>query len=355
VANGEPAYKIAGPIAIRFLPFAEFVVSIPKPNYNPPFNVTRASHVVLGVTDLAKSRAFYVDLIGLIVSDEDKDAIYLRGVAEACHHSLVLKRTSAPHCERVGMRCFSEDDLEKAKSYFEKAGLPAQWVERPHQGRTLHVGDPLGVPLEFCATMARAPRLLVVFDRHHGAVPQRIDHFQLLVPEVRQELEFYMAMGFRLSEYIAADSGEPVFVFLQRKGNPHDIVFAPGAGPRFHHAAFSIPESYLFFYVCDLAATMGFAENIEFGPGRHGPGHALFVYMRDPDGHRIELFNTHYQCMDIDDEPVRWDASYAGARNWQLPARAQWFTEASRFAGLEPRESASKRSPMTLEKYVGAK
>ena len=40
---------------------------------------------------------------------------------------------------------------------------------------------------------------------------------------------------------------------------------------------------------------MGFAENIEYGPGRHGPGHALFVYMRDPDGHRIELFNTHYQ------------------------------------------------------------
>jgi catechol 2,3-dioxygenase len=330
-------------------------VALPQPNYDPPFNVTRASHVVLGVKDLAKSRAFYVDLIGLIVSDEDKDTLYLRGVAEACHHSLVLKCAGAPVCERIGMRCFDEDDLEKAKAYFEKAGLPAQWVQRPHQGRTLHVNDALGVPLEFCATMERKPRLLVAFDHHHGAVPQRVDHFQLLVPEVRRQLEFYMAMGFRLSEYIANENDEPVFVFLQRKGNPHDIVFAPGAGPRFHHVAFSIPESYLFFYVCDLAATMGFAENIEFGPGRHGPGHALFVYMRDPDGHRIELFNTHYQCMDIDDEPVRWDASYAGARNWQLPARAQWFTEASRFAGLEPREPAHKRNPMTLEKYVGAR
>ena len=26
---------------------------------------------------------------------------------------------------------------------------------------------------------------------------------------------------------------------------------------------------------------------------RHGPGHALFVYMRDPDGHRFELY---YEC-----------------------------------------------------------
>jgi catechol 2,3-dioxygenase len=328
---------------------------IPRPNYNPPFNVTRASHAVLHVKDLGKSRAFYVDLIGFIVSDEDKDTLYLRGVAEACHHSLVLKRAAAAEAERVGMRCFTEEDLEKAKFYFEKQSLPAQWVERPYQGRALHVADPLGVPLEFCATMTTKPRLVVSFEQHHGAVPQRIDHFQLLVPDVQRQLEFYMGLGFRLSEYIAPDgSDEPLFVFLQRKGNPHDIVFAPGAGPRLHHAAFSIPESYLFFHVCDLAFNMGFAENIEFGPGRHGPGHALFVYMRDPDGHRIELFNTHYQCIDIEDEPVRWDASFAGQRRWQLPARAQWFSQASRFAGVEPREPASRGNPMTLERYVGA-
>jgi catechol 2,3-dioxygenase len=254
------------------------------------------------------------------------------------------------------MRCFTEEDLEKAKAHFEKAGLPARWVERPYQGRTLHVSDPLGVPLEFCATMEVKPRLIVDFEHHRGAVPQRLDHFQILVPDVQRQCEFYMNMGFRLSEYISPDgSDELLFVFLQRKGNPHDIVFAPGTGPRFHHVAFGIPESYHFFYVCDLAANMGFAENVEFGPGRHGPGHALFVYMRDPDGHRIELFNTHYQVMDIENEPVRWDASYAGKRRWQLPARACWYNEASRFSGVEPRDPPCKGNPLTLERYVGAK
>ena len=141
----------------------ESTVAIPKPNYNPPFNITRASHSVLHVKDLAKSRAFYVDLIGLIVSDEDKDTIYLRGVAEVCHHSLVLKRASAPQAERVGMRCFTEEDLEKAKSYFEKAGLPAQWVERPYQGRTLA-----------CQRSARpAARIL----RHHDDQAAAADEF----------------------------------------------------------------------------------------------------------------------------------------------------------------------------------
>jgi catechol 2,3-dioxygenase len=329
-------------------------LQLPEPVYHPPFNVTRASHAVVTVQDIGRSRAFYVDLIGFIVSDEDNDAIYLRGVAEACHHSLVLQRARGDAvCRRVGFRVFTEDDLDKAKQWFAQAGLPAAFVDVPHQGRTLHVIDPLGTPLEFCATMETRPRLIVSFEHHHGAVPQRLDHFQLLVPDVQAACEFYMRVGFRLSEYIAVDgSDELLFVFLQRKGNPHDIVFAPGAGPRFHHVAFSINESYHFFYVCDLAAGMGFADNVEFGPGRHGPGHALFVYLRDPDGHRIELFNTHYLAMDIENEPVRWDLSQAAARRWQLPPLRQWYTEASRFAGLEPRHPARPGDPMTLEKWI---
>ena len=118
----------------------------------------------------------------------------------------------------------------------------------------------------------------------------RLDHFQILSPKVTEAWAFWSKAGFRTSEYIVdGEHDRARAVFMQRKGNPHDIVFAPGDGPRLHHAAFSIPESYHFFYVCDLAAEMGFAANIEFGPGRHGPGHALFVYMRDPDGHRIEV------------------------------------------------------------------
>ena len=78
----------------------------------------------------------------------------------------------------------------------------------PHQGRTLHVSDVSGAPIEFCATMELKPRLIVEFEHHRGAVPQRLDHFQLLVPDVRKACEFWMNMGFRLSEYISPERGE---------------------------------------------------------------------------------------------------------------------------------------------------
>src|SRR5262245_52815515 len=120
MAHSFPTADTARPPEPRNLPTTcpEGAMSIPKPVYHPPFNITRASHSVLTVRDLGLSRSFYVDLLGFIVSDEDGDAIYLRGVAEACHHSLVLKRARGKPCaERVGMRVFTEEDLEKAKHF----------------------------------------------------------------------------------------------------------------------------------------------------------------------------------------------------------------------------------------------
>lgn len=48
---------------------------IPQTNFNPPFNITRASHLVFVVRDLAESRAFYTEVMGLIVSDDDANTI----------------------------------------------------------------------------------------------------------------------------------------------------------------------------------------------------------------------------------------------------------------------------------------
>ena len=55
---------------------------IPAPNLYPPFNIVRLSHVVLGVTDLEASKAFHVDTLGLQITDEDGDTVYLRAMEE---------------------------------------------------------------------------------------------------------------------------------------------------------------------------------------------------------------------------------------------------------------------------------
>jgi catechol 2,3-dioxygenase len=330
---------------------------LPPPVYDPPFRITRASHVVLEVNDLDVSQRFYADVLGLILTSRDESTAFFRGIEEACHHSLVLRHTDRqPACARIGMRVLTEEDLDRAEAFFSQRHCPTAWVEAPHQGRTLHTTDPVGVPLELCAQMTAVPRMITEFQLHKGGCAQRIDHFQILTPHVRRACDFYMSAGFRLSEYIAAESDEVLLgVFLQRKGNPHDIVFFDGAGPRLHHFAYFTAQTHHLLLACDMAGALGFGREVERGPGRHGPGHAMYVYFRDPDGHRVELFNTHYQVMDMENQAVRWDATdHKLSFPWGLPAQRKWFEEATSFVGVESCQPTRQPNPLTLEKFLAS-
>lgn len=328
---------------------------IPGLVVNPPFNITRASHAVLTARDLGATKAFYCDVLGFLLSDEDRDTLYVRGIEERSHHSLVFRRRDAsPVCERVGLRTFTDEDLDRAADYFVRLGHGVRWVEVPHQGRTLHVDDNVGTPLEFCAVMDDLPTSLQKFEFYRGGSPMRLDHFQIVTHDVQRAMEFYLALGFRLTEYTATDGKDEIWgAWLQRKGNPHDIVFSSGKGPRLHHFAYAVPETRDIIHVCDVAGSLGYGRYLERGPGRHGIGNALFVYFRDPDGHRIELFNAHYQAIDVNHAPLRWDLSDTRrSQLWGLPAHAKWFFEASEFPGKPPQDPLLRAEPVTLEKFL---
>lgn len=309
--------------------------ALPQTNEYPAFNFTRASHVVLTVRDLARSRAFYVDALGFVVSNATPKRLYLRGLEEACHHSLVLEQAEEAGCRFVGFRVRLDEELDRVKAHFEARGLAAGWAEVEHQRRTLHVIDPSGARVEICANMETRPRKILAASEFVGASPLRLDHFQILTPFVAEAFAFYAQMGFRLSEYIARDGvAEPDAVFLQRKGNPHDVVFFRNDGPRLHHVAFLAPETYHLMALCDRLAEAGFGASVEFGPQRHfSPGFARFVYVRDPDGHRIEFFTSHYLTLDSEDEPVRWNMSELGG-GWGPRPPQSWRNEASPFVGV---------------------
>ena len=330
-------------------------MSLPQTNFQPPFNITRASHLVLTSRDLARSRDFYTEVVGLKVSEESATTIYLRGVEERAHHSLTLKRTrDEPACGRVGFRTFEEEDLEKAKAHFDRVGIPAKFVNVPFQGRTLHVTDAAGTPLEFCARMKTLSRLQTRTHEHRGAGALRLDHFQVLVPDVAAAAAFYTGLGFRVSDYYVA--GERIIgAFLHRKDNPHDIVFLTRSGPRFHHFGYVVGEMHHVVQALDCAGNLGFGEALEHGPGRHGHGHSYYVYLRDPDGHRLELLLPAIQIIDIDEEAVRYEITDGNTNLWGLPPPRSWFEECSPLAGAKVTAPSMQGEPFTLEKYLFAK
>jgi catechol 2,3-dioxygenase len=333
---------------------------IPPPVYYPPFNITRASHCVLTVKDLEASKAFYTRVIGLVVTAQDKDTLWLRGIEEIAHHSLVLRRSSAaPVCDRIGLRVLTEEELEKAEHFFEQRGLPHGWVEVPHQGRTLHATDPFGTPLEFCARMEAVPRRLLESDHHPGGAALRFDHKQIHMTDLHATAEFYTALGFRTSDYIVVGPKDDQLagVFMHRKDIPWDLVFLAGPGPRLHHFAYVTPSMIDMFRACDAAGLHKYGASVERGPGRHGLGHVQYVYFRDPDGHRVELvLEAPHHMTDLEQEPVRWDAKRReNTMDWGYPAPRCWFDEATEFPGVTPAAWSPPPGRPTLESYLAAR
>jgi catechol 2,3-dioxygenase len=327
---------------------------LPETNPSPPFRISRASHGVFTAKDLDRTREFYEEVVGLVTSHQDKDALYLRGLEERCHHSLVFRRSDGPAaCERLGMRVHSEEDLDRAQAYFESRGCPTKWVEVHYQGRTLHTADIVGTPLELCSSMDVMPRCDMEVNTHKGAASRRFDHYQILVPDVRKGAEFYTAMGFRIADCLTVGD-HIVGAFLTPKNTPYDIVFLERDGPAFHHFGYIIPDLQALFRACDTAGLMGYGDNVEYGPGKHALGHSYYVYVLDPDRHRFELLLPPIVYMDTEDAPAVYDVTQhpRSTETWGLPPRTTWFSNTSPFRGATVTSPPVGGQPRTLEAYL---
>lgn len=308
-----------------------------------PFNITRVGHAEYRVTDLERARAFYVNALGMLEVDSDANHIYLGGYEERDKYSFILRRAGSPGVGHLAFRVANEDDLPKIAKVYEEEGLPTRWIEantlEPGQGLALRVQDPSGLPVEFYHEMAQREWMRQHFDRFRGAHVMRIDHFNCQVPDVQKAYDWWTErMGFYCSEYTVSDEDPNRLwaAWLHRKQNVHDLAVMNGIGPRLHHVGLWLQDTNSVLRACDILAAMGMADTIERGPGRHGLSNAFFLYLRDPDHNRIELYTNDYIIPDPDFEPVRWTLSDPRrATFWgHLPPRS-WFDEASLVENIE--------------------
>jgi catechol 2,3-dioxygenase len=203
--------------------------------------------------------------------------------------------------------------------------------------------------------MTRQPRRDTNVQMHRGAASRRFDHYQITVPDVHEAAVFYTSLGFRIADYMTLGE-RPVGVFLHVKNTPYDLVFLERDGPAFHHFGYIVPDVQSMLRACDTMGEMGWGENVEFGPGKHSVGHSYYLYLLDPDGHRVELLLPPIVYMDGDDAPVVFDVRTVKSPQvaWGLPPRASWFAHRSRFLDCEVTLSgAGSGDGLTLEKYLG--
>ncbi len=314
-------------------------------------NVIRIGHAILYVTNMAASRRFYVDLLGLNILHESETALHLRGTEDR-EWTLKLELAPVAGVRQIGYKMGSEQDVDRMADLAERLGLPYRWEAEQDRPRLLRMQDPFGFPVAFYFQSVRHRWLLQDYHLHSRTGIQRVDHCNVLTPHVGEMMDWYIKrLNFRLSEFSDDRQGNVWAAWIQRRGSVHDLAMTNGLGPRMHHFAYWVPDGSRIFQICDILAGAKEYAAIERGPGRHGISNAFFVYVLDPDGHRLEFYTSDYLTVDPDFEPIRWDVNDPSRQQlWGGIAPKSWFTEGSpveRFiGGFEPlQESALRGMP----------
>lgn len=299
------------------------------------FDIVKAGHIELLVTDLGASKKFYVDTLGFVVTETDRSHLYLRGLEDRHHHCLVLTKSRAPGVGHIAFRVAAESDLKEIEKLLKRKEMYTRWVaagEEKGQGRALMTEDAFGFPVEYYCKMEREDWMLQKFQNYRGAKVMRLDHFNILCPDAASAYDWYVnALGFGPTEITETEGPKQELwaAWLRRKHTCHDVAITTGKGPRVHHAGFTVSDRSSIMDAADLLASSGYLGSLERGPGRHGVSNAFFLYLRDPDGNRIELYTGDYVSADPDWVPIRWKLNDPQRQTfWGAPAPQSWFNDA---------------------------
>ncbi|WP_261624302.1 3,4-dihydroxyphenylacetate 2,3-dioxygenase [Nesterenkonia marinintestina] len=332
---------------------------IPTPQ-SPAPDVLRCAYMELVVTDLKRSRDFYVDVLDLVVTEEDDEAVYLRSMEEFIHHNLVLRQGPIAAVAAFSYRVRSPEELDRAVDFYTELGCE---VRREADGFTKGIGDsvrvvdPLGFPYEFFYDVEHVERLAWRYDLYTPGALVRLDHFNQVTPDVPKAVAYMEDLGFRVTEDIQDEAGTTYAAWMRRKPTVHDTAMTGGAGPRMHHVAFATHEKHNILAICDKLGALRLSDRIERGPGRHGVSNAFYLYLRDPDGHRVEIYTQDYYTGDPDNPVVTWDVHDNQRRDWWgNPVVPSWYTEASTVLDLDgnPVPTVERTDDSEMEVTIGA-
>ncbi|MDO5697576.1 MAG: 3,4-dihydroxyphenylacetate 2,3-dioxygenase [Dermatophilus congolensis] len=332
---------------------------VPVPTATPP-DILRTAYVELVVTDLKRSREFYVDLLGLVVTYEDENEIYLRTYEEFIHHNVVLRQGPVAAAAVFGFRVRTPEDVDLAEAYYKELGCR---TERRKDGFVRGIGDavrvedPMGFPYEFFYDVEKVDRLAWSYDKMGVCPITRLDHFNQVVPDVTKGTEYLVDLGFKVTEAIRDSEGVTYASWVARSSTVHDTALTGGDGPQMHHIAFATRERADILALCDRMGALRISDQMERGPGRHGVSNAFYLYVRDPDGHRSEVYTTDYYTGDPDNPTIEWDVHDNQRRDWWgSPVVTSWYAEATPVLDLDgkPQPIVAREEKSEVAATIGA-
>lgn len=243
-------------------------------------DVKALGHATLETPDVERMVDYYTQTLGLHVAYRDATRTVL--ISYLGRESIVLEQGSIPRCTRIGLQVAPGTDLgDTAKMLSTRENIRTERRSgiTPGIDYALVFTDPIGTVVELFGDSRPARRREPI-----GISPLKLGHIAFSCLDVKHQADFYCrVLGFRVADWM-----EDIFAFLRCGPDHHTINFASAKSVKLHHVAFELRDWPHIGEACEVLGRRNLP--IIWGPGRHGIGHNIFTYHRNPDDQIIECF-----------------------------------------------------------------
>ncbi|WP_120006550.1 VOC family protein [Nesterenkonia muleiensis] len=246
---------------------------------------TAVSHIGFGAADPDHAAAFYQRVLGMVIQQRHSDGRLRLGWGAGHHVIEVIP--GVPGLRHYGFEVRDHGGLAAVKKRLHTAGVQYQPLEAgmidapagPAEGIKLQ--DPDGTELHLHSPVVRSGEN----SADTGRRPIKYQHITLSSDDAPRLVQFYRdIIGFRLTDKLADDS----FFWLRSDRDHHSLACVESGRPgQIDHYSYDLASWEDFKSWCDRLTELDI--DVQWGPGRHGPGNNLFVFFDDPLGNHVEL------------------------------------------------------------------
>jgi catechol 2,3-dioxygenase len=258
--------------------------------------------IEIGLTDPDKAARFFTDVWNLTPVDGGKRTHTLRGTC-AFHHILGVRFTPRTALIRMVFDAADRAAVDAIHAQALAHGIetidPPSALRQPHGDYGFGFKDPEGRNI---AVVCGVPDHTDTADRPDR--PRKLSHINLNTGDAEATFAcFRDVLGFRLTDTTRK------MRFISCGSDHHSMVLGFAGGPTLNHIAFEMPD--LDSVMRGAGRMRDDGRGIEWGPGRHGPGHNVFCYFLGPEDAPIEYTGEMQQI----------DASYRAGQpdDWKWP------------------------------------
>ncbi len=253
----------------------------------------KIGHIAMRVPDPERGARFYSEILGFDVSARANGVVFLRCGRD--HHCTVFypidhrSPWETPIPQEAGLHHIAfevgrQEELAKAADFLQRRRVTIS--SGPGKCEELGVEE----TLRFLDPEGRCVELYCKMEQIHDTSPSRseirpkkLSHFNLASRNWEETSKFYIdLLGMKISDWI-----KEVGVFMRCAPEYHSLVFTRAKENKVNHCMYEVESYDVLMRAVEIMRERGVP--IMYGPGRHGPGRALYLYCQDSEGNTFEL------------------------------------------------------------------